>query len=506
MNYEDLLRDLQIRLSGRSERYKRLELHERFLKGTQYDDLSFGFYDTYEDIGEYIPLRERKPSIQYNLPKIVVDRSTDMLFGDQHFPAPHVEDPDDKLSEEFLKIVMKESMLPAEWKLASKEGAVGSVFIVFKIIGGKFYHEVIQSKNCEPFWGRIPGELEKVRERKIVPGDELLPFGYNVDPNKDYWYQREFTREAEIEYFPVEYGKEDGGFLPKFVPNPDRSFEHKFGFVPGQWVKNLDTTDVYDGPATFEGILGIVKEIDYQLSQTGRAYHYAGDPTLALFDPSMDEEGEALVKTVANVLCLNKEGKAQYLEISAEAQQKAQEFVELLRKFALEVVRGSRIDPDKLSAAQSGRALALLHKDIISLVSDLRTQYGERGLVPYFKKMLAAAKKVQIKYKKLDKLLEKQKKSIKDLNDEAAITLRWGQYFEPTAEDDRATFDALGTGKEKGLISQDRAVRAIADRFDIEDVDAEITQIQKEKRAELEVIKELEVAQQASQKIKSNQM
>ena len=45
-------------------------------------------------------------------------------------------------------------------------------------------------------------------------------------------------------------------------------------------------------------------------------------------------------------------------------------------------MHGNRANADKLSAAQSGRALELMHQALIWLADHLRQSYGEDGLLP----------------------------------------------------------------------------------------------------------------------------
>ena len=80
-----------------------LDLLRRVLDGTLYDALPYSFQEERGAGGEYIPLRNRRPSVRYPLSRIVVSDSVSLLFGDGHFPTldcadhgglahPHVDD------------------------------------------------------------------------------------------------------------------------------------------------------------------------------------------------------------------------------------------------------------------------------------------------------------------------------------------------------------------------------------------------------------------------------
>ncbi len=120
-------------------------------------------------------------------------------------------------------------------------------------------------------------------------------------------------------------------------------------------------------------------EIDYQLSQVGRGLKYSSDPTLLLKDPTLPD-GE-LIKGAGNALIVSEKGDARLLEIGGTASAAVIEYVRTLRELALESIHGNRASPDKVAAAQSGRALELLNQGLIWLADNLRTSYGEVGLL-----------------------------------------------------------------------------------------------------------------------------
>jgi len=494
-----LKRQFNLRMNSESERYNNLDFRENWLNGTLYDDIIYPFYMNREESSDYVPLRQRRPSVVYNLAKIMTDRSTDMVFGEAHWPTIS-SDPKNKSTEVVIGHLVEESDFQRQWRKASRMGAVGSVAVVFKITDGKLYHEVLNAKYCQPtFSPRKPDELVSLVEKRKVFGHELIACGFSgIDPDERYLYRRDFTTTEEIEYFPVAIkdAQKEGAFT-QWKRNDERSFTHNLGFVPGVWIKNLESEDAVDGTATFEGLLTFQTEIDYQLSQIGRVFHYTGDPQIVIKDPSLQEnDGEAQIRSAGNALLLNEDGDAFNLEIQAEAQRVNLDYIEKLRKFALEVARGNRADPDKISSSQSGRALALLHKDLIGLADELRTSYGKYGLKIYIKKVLKAAKKIGLDYPEISK-------ELKTINPEAPLILNWGAYFDPTPSDDREQAMFLTESVNNGSISENTATRRISDRVGVTDVEAERAQIKKERdEADARAMK-LDQAQQASQASKS---
>src|SRR3954471_9429610 len=73
-------------------RARTLDILKRVLDGKLYDVLPYQFHEERGAGGEYIPLRNRRPSVRYPLARIVVDNSVSLVFGDGHFPTIDSED------------------------------------------------------------------------------------------------------------------------------------------------------------------------------------------------------------------------------------------------------------------------------------------------------------------------------------------------------------------------------------------------------------------------------
>src|SRR5438309_8498862 len=86
------------------ERVCRLTILGRVLDGTLYDVLPYHFHEERGAGGEYIPLRQRRPSVRYPLCRIVVEDSVSLLFSEGHFPTIDSNDP--QVRDAFAKIVL----------------------------------------------------------------------------------------------------------------------------------------------------------------------------------------------------------------------------------------------------------------------------------------------------------------------------------------------------------------------------------------------------------------
>jgi hypothetical protein len=202
-------------------------------------------------------------------------------------------------------------------------------------------------------------------------------------------------------------------------------------------------------------------EIDYQLSQVGRGLKYSSDPTLLLKDPSL-ADGE-LIRSAGNALIVSEKGDARLLEIGGTASAAVIEYVRTLRELALESIHGNRASPERISAAQSGRALELLNQGLIWLADRLRTSYGESGLLQLARLIVRASQMYN---------LVVLGEPIGPLDPTAPLSLKWPRWYPTTADDRQKDVQSLTSLVTAGCISRDTALKAIAACYDIEHVEA----------------------------------
>lgn len=449
------------------ERQYRLDVLSRVLKGTFYDGLPYEFHqEKIEGTGEYIPLRSRRPSVRYSLCRTVVEDSVSLLFSEGHFPSIQTED--EKTREALLKVV-KETMLNATMIDAATKGSIGSVCLFLRSLRGRIFITAEETQFLTPTWDpEAPDTLQKVTERYKVKGVVLQEAGYPVAADKlqsQFWFQREWTDVQEIWYEPVEATPDA---LPPKV-DAKRTVAHALGFVPCIWVRNLPGGDRTDGCCTFPTeAIDCQIEIDYQLSQAGRGLKYSSDPTLMLKEPAAPDDSQ-IVKGGGNALVVSKEGDAKLLEINGTAVAAVLDYVRGLRELALESAHGNRANADKLSAAQSGRAMELMNQALIWLADKLRISYGEGALLDLLRMIVAASQKYPIRLKDGTEL--------GPLDPKAVLSLRWPAWYAPTYADKQSQAETLSTARSAGVLSQETAVKAIATDYDIEDVNKEITAI-----------------------------
>jgi hypothetical protein len=445
------------------ERTRTLDLYRRILDGSFYDVLPYEFHEERTLSGEYVPLRQRRPSVRYGLARLVVEDSIALLFSEGHFPS--FESPDPAVRDALLAVT-REAKLNAVMVEAGLRGSVGSVALLMRVLRGRVFVGVLDTLYLMPEWDvDAPDMLVRVTERFKVRGADLVGQGYAVgDPGEMYWFQREWDTAIERWYVPVRVG----GGMP-VEEDLERSRRHGLGFVPIVWIKNLPGGVGIDGACTFRTAIDTGIEIDYQLSQAGRGLKYSSDPTLLIREPA-GLDG-TMVRGAANALVVSEKGDAKLLEIGGTASQAVIEYVRVLRDLALETLHGNRADAQRLTAPASGRALELMNQGLVWLADNLRVSYGQCALLELARMVLRASQAAALKVGGVD---------LPPLDVGAPISLRWPDWYPDDALDAQRTAQTLISLVNAQQLSRETALRIIAADYDIEDVGAEMERIKAE--------------------------
>jgi hypothetical protein len=445
------------------ERVRRLDVLTRVLEGRLYDVLPYEFHEERGAGGEYIPLRQRRPCVRYPLARIVVDDSTALVFGEGHFPTV---DCADARVRGVLGDLARETGLNGVMLEAALRGSIGSVAVLLRVLKGRVFFQVLPSVFLTPVWDpEAPDELLSVTERYKVRGSVLAARGEDVaDLEAEYWFMRRWDAEAETWFRPWSVAAAGAPEIDEA-----RSVRHGLGFVPLVWIRNLPGGDDIDGACTFRPAVETSIEIDYQLSQAGRGLKYSSDPTLLIREPA-SAEGD-IIRGGGNALVVSEKGDAKLLEIGGTAASAVLEYVRALRELALEGVHGNRANPDRLTAAQSGRALEMMNQGLVWLADNLRVSYGA-GLLSLMRMVLCASQLYPLRV---------MGDAVAPMDPRARLTLTWPRWYAPTAEDRQRDALTLSTLAQSGQISRETAVKSIADTYHIEDVPAELARIAAEK-------------------------
>jgi Phage portal protein, SPP1 Gp6-like len=440
-----------------------LDMLTRVLNGQLYDVLPYAFHDERSSIGEYIPLRKRRPSVRYPLCRVVVEDSVSLLFSEGHFPTI---DCLDRVTQGSIANIVRDSRLNLVMTEAAIRGSVGSVAILMRVLNGRIFFQVMDSIYLTPIWNsKEPDSLLSVTERYKVSGVQLAGNGYEIpDPGVDYWFQRSWDSDSETWYVPttVSVG-------PPADLDTVRTVRHGLGFVPLVWIRNLpgysSTGDSSDGTCTFRSAIETQIEIDYQLSQAGRGLKYSSDPTLLLKEPIGTDTD--IIKGAGNALVVSEKGDARLLEIGGTAAAAVIDYVRTLRELALESIHGNRASPERLSVAQSGRALELMNQGLLWLADNLRITYGEVALLSLARMVARASLRYSLRTAGGD---------LPPMDPATVFSLKWPRWYPTSSADRQLDATTLESLMNSGLISRASAIKAIADNYDIDDADAEMAQ------------------------------
>lgn len=463
------------------ERTRTIQLRRAILDGSFYAPLPYEFWQSATDSGEPVPMSQRRPSVRYNLCRLVAVESTGLLFSSEHFPQ--IDCADEHARDTLAKLV-RETRLQSFMQAAALNGSVGTAVLLMRVLDGRIFFQELQPEYCTPRWKpNAPDTLLRVTERYKVKGAVLREQGYKIADDRlgvDHWWQREFTEEAELWYVPyTKQDQEKSGFAPKV--DDAQSVQHNLGFVPICWVKNLPGGDKVDGFSTFSAAIASQIEVEYQLSQAGRGLRYSSEPTLLVRDPNGGDHG-VINKGAGDALILQGEhAEARWMEISGDGPAAVKAYVDQVRQLALESIRGNRSSADKLSAMTSGRAMELLHAPLISLACDLRTSYGEGALLPLIRLVIAATRKVDIWV---------AGEPVGELSDEG-LGLKWPAFFQPTPHDATEVSTALKIALDAGVMSRATAVKHLAHVYDVVDIASEIAAIEEDRAKALAAEKAL---------------
>jgi hypothetical protein len=456
-----------------------IDVRTRLLDGSFYDGLSYDFHqETRGEVGQYVPIAERRPCVRSGLLRSVVDDSVSLLFDEDHWPALEGGEAD-KAARDQLAALARQMRLNETMMAAATVGAVGSVCLLLRILGGgrsfRPFVQVMNTMYLTPEWDpTAPDTLVKVTESYKVTGDELRQRGYVIDDGdlrERFWFERQWDAEWETWFLPWKVGDSEPASIRRIDETPGRTTRHDLGFVPMVWVKDLPGGDAIDGTSTLtQEAIETVIQIDYQLSQCGRGLKYSQDPLLLIKEPAGGDG--PFVRSASNAITVDAEGDAKLLEINGAAAAAVLDYCRALREMALESLHGNRASPEKLAAAASGRSMEMMNLALIWLAGRKRITYGDGGLLPLLSMIARASERLP---------LTVGGGAPETIQLTGPLCLRWPDWYAPTAQDRLQMATALQTHIGSGTLSVETAVATIAADYAIADVPAELAAIARDK-------------------------
>lgn len=398
-------------------RYMRLEMLDRLLDGNFYDHLLYPFSQEQDLSGRYISIYQRRPSAPIDIPGMVAKLSGRKLFSGRHAPAFDHENKDIKGRTGRL---LQEAKLALLYPQIACWGSVGSVVVTFKVVANadnsraKMRCFVWRSKWCQRTDDEF-GEMKNLRIAYPSAGSEFIATGVTtdykgkkLDPGISYWRIMDLGTERDVVYKPIREDKFEPARPKPELLIEDTFFVHELGFVQAHWFTNLSGGSHPDGACTWEPSIPLKIEIDYTYSQIGRAVRYNASPQIVTigsmvgeFDPakgsakSMIRAPHIMIMMKGGLKTEGNErtaGDVKLLEMTGNGIKAGMEYSDKILKLALQQIAALRKDPDSITGGViTGKAMELLDEDLVDLVQELRSAYGDDGILPLVKKMCIAA-------------------------------------------------------------------------------------------------------------------
>ncbi len=450
-----------IRPGGANGQYRNAKLDkiDKYLSSTQYDD-KMDWIEA-QSLDEYVPIRQRKPTIIYPLPAVIVDRLGSKIAGEETFPKFTIEE--DEETSYLISLIIKHTMFKSKMLETIKTTvAFGSCFVRFKLILGKLIIEKYNPKYCYPVFNEA-NELTKVEIKYIFEDWEDVD---NKGKPKKKWFKLEVTENYDVIYN-----------TPEALNTTEPTFEelekveHGLGFVQGEWFRTTENQHEIDGPGIVAPIMPFVDSLNYNLSQSDKAVSYALDPQ-AVFSGMSEDEIEDLIKSSSKGWALGREGSAQFLEIGGSGIQRAQESRDSLDTKVQDITRIIMLNPEKIvGSAQSAKAMEVLHGPMIDLINELKP-YFEKSMVNLLLKMLMSL----IIYNKRGEELFIQMPA-QYMPKATDISTKWGDIFPKTMLDLQQKVQTVVSAANANIISRETALKMLAKDFNVEDIELELQKV-----------------------------
>jgi hypothetical protein len=413
----------------------------------------------------------------------VVEDAVSLLFSEAHFPQIHGASPQ---TGKALGDLIRDSRVNEIMHRAANRGSVGSVAILMQVLKRKVFFKVLPTPYLTPVFDPYnPDRLLSVTRRYKVDPKSLIDAGYQIDEaDGQHWVQTVWTDQDEEWYLPYPVQARDPKKPIRPVLDQIRTVTHGLGFCPVVWIRNTPTdADDCDGECTFEAAIDIVGELDALTSQNGRGLKYSADPTLWIKEPSFDPNSGSPIQiggAAGAIMASDSNSDAKLLETSGEGSRALISQCDRLRAQALEMMHGNRADANKMSAAQSGRAMEMMNQGLVWLADRMRITYGEGGLLDLMRMVCEASAVIQ------DGILIDSQPYV--AIDPTGLMLKWPSWYAVTSTDLFETSNAIQTLTGAGAMSRETAVKLLASMVGVEDVQQELNTIAADQRAQIALL------------------
>lgn len=448
--------------SAQVYRSQYLDILDQYYEGTQYEDKQ-DWFEAEKESENYVPIRDRKPCVQYNLPHVLVNKVAAKIIGTSAFPTFLVEEDDDDTA--FFRTVVKASSFRRNLIEPVKRCLNGgSVFVRYYFVDGQIQMEYALSKYCYPVFD-AQGELDQIEIKYVY--DDWNDKDSKGNP-KQKWYCMLLTKTSDIMMDNPEYRP---GVKPSF--SPASQVDHNLGWVQGEWLSTYKDKHNFDGHSLYADILSLIDDINYNLSQSSHAVKYNLEPQLTVNNVDEDEL-EKLVRSSQKAWNLGREGKAEFVESNGKGMESAEMHRGHVRNLALEVVRVILQDPEKINGnVASGEALKQMNAPLVELVDEMR-QVLEPSLTALLIKIAMTA--LRFNADGMDTAIQTPKGYSPSSLD---ITVQWPPVFPPTIADIQAMAQAAQLLSQSSIISRETLTKWVAQVIpSVDNIEEELKRIE----------------------------
>lgn len=447
--------------AGETDRFWRINRLESAWNGCGYDERP-SFWDT------SVPMRDRAPAVQSQIVRAAGRRLVSLVFSERAFPKVKVEGMAfgvtlsaeqtaalQKLTDEVIRV----ASLKRRMREVLTDGLrAGTTVALQSIRVGRPSVDLVPAKWCTPTFEDDGRTLKRLVIEYKFPRD-----------GKWYVHRREIEPPADVTYEPVEVARLEHAAIDwTKVPVAHRL---PCAFVPAVWHRNMaesiETATDVDGHALAEGLEDEIGALDLGLSQLYRNALYNGDPQMVrigLDEPAAIPQGQtastgnswrsvspqpALKKSVTNLWDLPTGSDAKMVESTGAGAQIIASSIEHLRRVIVDAMGVVLADPTQLGTGElSARALTMLLAPMLATADDLRVEYGET-LAAIIDQLLrlCAMTPGRIELAALEPARAALDMLFARAGDGAAVWLRaplslkWGEYFEPSWAELSAAID-----------------------------------------------------------------
>lgn len=497
-------------------RTARLEKFEHYANGTQYEGRQ-DFLNPKQDV----PLLERAPCIVVPLVESAARQHVDFALGTGRFPKLTTgigEDEEDDLfglsddDSEVLDKFIANASEAANFESVCQDAlesaeTIGSACVLFAFDGfGALAAEHIETCHAEPTFD-ASGAL--VRLEIKYPYVEL----FSAEPGKVrarcMFYRRVVDAQTDTVFLPAEV--EHKGTEPRSKPDKDRTIEHGLGFVPAVWYAFKRTEKgTPDGRPIHAALLDELDALNFSLSQRHRAALYSGDPQMVEMGVDRDEnvapsgaQPRATLKELRNSdgtsfvgfgfserptnarrkgagvvwRYENPDAKVDLLTLPPGALTAISDHCDDLIEKVERVLGYTGVSPEQVKGAVSGKALAFMFARTTSFVDRIRSDFWQGFMRPALSTMLRMAYVQHTRapgsvyisgITKAAPVLARFEREIDGAGKRwfpPRIKPVWGEYFDQSAEDEKAAVETAAMAFEKGLMTRTIAIEKLRGVF-----------------------------------------